>query len=368
MPKILIICDSLNNGGAERQMVLLSRGLPIGWERRVWSLDGGPYLQVLQEAGIEVDVSKRKWRMDVSPALDIWRKVYYWRPDIIHAWGWMSALAAVPICRALRIPLVNGSIRSGGRPVRRSSAEMLTLKLAGGVIANSQAGLTAREISPLKGVVIYNGFDMERLKLCTQNVEPSTDCFTAIMAGRMNPQKDFRSFIQAAHEMSKLGMRAHFMAVGNGIMKPELIKEGEDLINKGYLSFPEAGMEIIPFLNRANVGVLMTNQLIHTEGISNAIMEYMACGLPVICNNSGGNHEIVIENETGFIISFGDVQQLVEKLIFLYENPVISKKMGQAGHNRLLYKFTGEKMVENMVSYYQSIINLRKNKKNGLMK
>jgi glycosyltransferase involved in cell wall biosynthesis len=242
----------------------------------------------------------------------------------------------------------------------------LTLKLADGVIANSQAGLTAHGISPLKGVVIYNGFDMERLKLCAKDVDHSTECFTVIMAARMTPQKDFRTFIQAAYEMNKLGMRAHFMVVGNGILRPELIKVGEDLVKKGYLSFPEAGMEIIPFLNRANVGVLMTNQLIHAEGISNTIMEYMACGLPVICNISGGNQEIVIENETGFLISSGDVQQLVEKLTFLYNNPIVSKKMGQAGYNRLISTFSGEKMVENMVTYYKSIMNLHKNK-NGLV-
>ena len=45
----------------------------------------------------------------------------------------------------------------------------------------------------------------------------------------------------------------------------------------------------------------------------------MACGLPVICSESGGNREIVNEGETGYIISPGNVQQLVEKITFLYK-------------------------------------------------
>jgi len=363
---VLFLTDWLGNGGAERQSALLARHLPPGWECQFWSLDDGPYLHVLQETGIEVAVCKRRWKLDISPAFNLWRKVSSWRPSIIDAKGWMGALAAVPICRALRIPLINGSILQGRRPVHRSSVKGLALKLADGVIANSQAGLTAWGISPPKGVVIYNGFEKERLKLCLPGIDHKTNCFTVIMAARMAPVKDFRSFLQAARKMSELGIPAHFMAVGNGMMRSELIEAGKDLVNKGYLSFPEAGMEIIPFLNRANVGVLMTNQSIAAEGISNSIMEYMACGLPVICNNSGGNPEIVIDNETGFTISSGDVGQLVEKLIYLYNNPLISKKMGHAGYSRLRSTFTAEMMVENTVSYYKSVMNLPKFKRNGL--
>jgi glycosyltransferase involved in cell wall biosynthesis len=356
--KILFVTDSLSNGGAERQLALLVKYLPDGWDRRIWSLSEGPFRNVIENSNIRLDVCKRSWQFDITPAFNLWRITREWSPDIIHAWGWMSALAAVPICKAMRIPLVNGSIRGGRLPPRRSSADTLSLKLSDGVIANSQAGLTAHGISPDKGVVIYNGFDMERLKLAEQDVDQSTDRFTVIMVGRMTLQKDFISFIQAAYEMNKMGVPAHFMIVGDGSMRPELIKIGKELVNKGYLSFPEVDMEVIPYLKCANVGVLMTNPEYAAEGISNAIMEYMACGLPVICNNLGGNREIVIENETGFIIPSFDVEQLVEKIIYLYKNPILSKKMGKAGYVRLLSNFSTEKMVENMVSYYKNILRM----------
>jgi len=363
--KILFITDSLSNGGAERQLALLVKYIPDGWDKQVWSLSDGPYKSVIENTNVRLDVCKRSWQFDITPAFNLWRIMKEWSPDIVHAMGWMSAMAAVPVCRAMQIPLVNASIRGGRLPPRRASVDSLSLKLSDGVIANSQAGLSAHGISPDKGMVIYNGFDPVRFKLCNKDADHSTDCFTVIMVGRMTSQKDFMSFIQAALEMSKRDIPAHFIMMGDGDMRPELMRAGEDLVNKGYLSFPEPVPEVIPFLNCANVGVLMTNPSYAAEGISNAIMEYMACGLPVICNNLGGNHEIVIDNETGFSIPSCDVQQLVEKLIYLYQNPIISKKMGQAGYNRILSTFSCEKMVENTVSYYNSIMNLHKSKKNG---
>jgi glycosyltransferase involved in cell wall biosynthesis len=356
MPKILFISDTQGNGGAERQLTLLVKSLPPEWECCVWGLDDGPYLRVLQEAGVEVGVGKRKWKKDVSPALDLWRKVNSWRPDIVHALGWMSALAAVPICRALRIPLVNGSLRTGRRPVRRSLPQMLALKFANRVIANSQAGLDAWGISRPKGVVINNGFDPERLLLCKPIKRLDSGGFTVVMAGRMVPERDFKTFIRAAGRMSESGLNAHFMALGNGNQRSEIIKLAGDLIRKGYISFPEAGMEIIPFLNRANVGVLMSNANLAAEGISNVIMEYMACGLPVICSNSGGNRELVQDGVTGYVIPPADADVLIEKLVEIYDNPIHAATMGLAGRKRIEQEFTASKMVQQTVKVYQEVL------------
>ena len=65
------------------------------------------------------------------------------------------------------------------------------------------------------------------------------------------------------------------------------------------------------------------------EGISNSIMEYMANEIPVIATNSGGNKELVKNNSSGFLIDEGDIKSLIEKIKFLIDNPIESKKMGK---------------------------------------
>ncbi len=109
--RVLIINDSLDLGGKEHQLALLAKNLPNDWERKVWVIDGGPNYETFQSCNISFHLQPRKWKFDISPAFDLWKLIINWRPDIIHAWGWMSCLAAAPLCRILGIPLINGTIR-----------------------------------------------------------------------------------------------------------------------------------------------------------------------------------------------------------------------------------------------------------------
>ncbi len=213
-----------------------------------------------------------------------------------------------------------------GQISQKKSREVgLTLKLSNGVIANSQAGLDAWNLRPPRGKVIHNGFDLERLKLFKPDKEKPK--FTVIMVGRMVPEKDYPTFFLAAREVLKECEKpVHFMAIGVGVVRERWITENQDLIDSGVLEFPDAGLEVIPYLNAAAVGVLMSNAFVQ-EGISNAIMEYMACELPVVCSDSGGNRELVLDNVTGFIISPQDVSRLKT------EDSLLAKSSGSCPGN-----------------------------------
>jgi glycosyltransferase involved in cell wall biosynthesis len=89
------------------------------------------------------------------------------------------------------------------------------------------------------------------------------------------------------------------------------------------------------------------------EGISNSIMEYMALGKPVIATNSGGTNEIVINNDTGFLITDNKVEVVVEKIEYLLNNPEISRSMGYRGRERIKKYFSIEKMIQEFINLYQ---------------
>ena len=356
MTKILYLADTLGVGGAERQLSLLVKYLPSGWERRVWSLNHGSFADEIRSSGISVDIHERRFRYDILPIIDLWRVMLRWRPDIVHSWGWVCSAATGPICRLLGIPWIDGSIRIGGAPVRHKMRAKLALLLANRVVTNSLAGLRAMNIPEKRGRVVYNGFDPERLALTEKAVDKS-DIFTVVMVGRMSPFKDYETFIEVAKSLGKNGANAkwHFLALGYGPQREELIKSASDLIDQGLLDFPDAGLEVLPYVRQAQAGVLMTRPP-NTEGCSNAIMEYMACGLPVICSESGGNRELVVDGVTGFIVPPMNISALEDKLLWLHAHPDQAQTMGMAGRKRFCNHFTVEKFIEKNLSVYQELL------------
>jgi glycosyltransferase involved in cell wall biosynthesis len=354
-----MVTDGLWNGGAERQMALLATSLPETWSASVLSLEDGPYRAVLEERGIDVKVVPRRFRFDATPAVRMWRAANGIRPDVVHSWGWMSTLAMVPFCRACRVPLLNGAIRHGSLPPRRASIDRFSVALSDAVVANSAAGLAAYGVAEgRRGRVVYNGFDFGRLG----GVAPATDeaasrgAAVAIMAARMFPEKDWRLFFQAARTLAEESLGWRFVAVGSGPERDALMAEAADLVHSGAVEFPTGSMEILPMIAAADVGVLLTDPRTHAEGCSNAIMEYMACGLPVVCTDSGGNPELVVDGVTGLLVSPHDAGSLVAALRALHGDPEHARAMGREGRRRLEEAFTVDRMVSGFAAAYESAL------------
>jgi glycosyltransferase involved in cell wall biosynthesis len=119
------------------------------------------------------------------------------------------------------------------------------------------------------------------------------------------------------------------------------------------VDFPEVGTEVLSLVCQAHVGVMLTNVIFAAEGLSNSIMEYMACGLPVICTDSGGNRELVIEGETGLLVPPGDVEAVVRQLRSLRDDPEMAGRMGRAGRKRIATVFTVDALVSGTVAAYE---------------
>jgi len=143
--------DSFPNGGAERQLALLAESLPPGVDVCVWGLGGGPFVSVLRGLGVPVELSERRWRFSPSPVAGLWRLVRSWRPDVLHTWGWMSAAAALPVAAALRVPVVDGTIRNATINRRFVLPRRAAMRGARLIVANSRAGLRtfSDELFPL---------------------------------------------------------------------------------------------------------------------------------------------------------------------------------------------------------------------------
>lgn len=361
--KVLMVRDSFPNGGAERQLALLAANLPSDVEVRVAGLGGGPFLPVLRELGVRVDVAPRRARFDPSPAAAVWRLAQSWRPDVVHTWGWMSAAAVLPAAAARRTPIVDGTIRNAWVNRRYELPRRAGFAAARLIVANSRAGLAAWGVTPRKGRVVYNGVDPERLRridaVRAEGGGPrSGDAgaarpFTVVMTGRMTPAKDFVSFIAAARLAAGAGREPwRFVAVGSGPDRPLLERAAADLVAAGRLTFVDAGLEVLDTLLAADVGVLLTNAVTHAEGCSNSLLEYMACRLPVVCSDSGGDREVIADGETGFVVPPGEPQAVVARLGMLAADPDLRRRQGAAGRRRVETRFTLAQLVDGWLRVY----------------
>lgn len=361
--RVLLLTYSLANGGLERQLSLLARNLPPQWRCRLWSLEGGPHADAVMAAGVPLTVRPRRARFDVSPAVHLSGLIRSWRPDVVHAWHWMPATAAVPACVGLGIPLIDGSIRTGsvprsfGRP-RRGIMHFATL-----VVANSSAGLAAWRIRSDKGRVIYNAFDGERLLAVSsrRTAVRGGDPFTVVMAARMAPPKDYATVIRAARLLAGSGSASwRFLLVGDGLDRAALLAQAADLVTAGVVAFPAGGTEVVGHIRSSHVGLLVSDPAVLAEGCSNSIMEYMACGLPAVCTDSGGCREIVRDGESGFVIPPRDPAALADRLTYLREHPSVCATMGTAGQARIEQEFTVRRMVDEYVGAYEEAVARRR--------
>lgn len=359
--KVLILADCLDNGGLERQMALLASRLPTEWRRHVWAIEDGPFAGYLRERGVAVSVHPRASRFDSRPAASLARDLLLWRPDVVHSWSWMAALAAGPACRTLGIPHVDGMIQSGALEPDFTGLKRLGMRLATLVVANTQAGLDAWGIPAHRGRVVYNGFDDSRLpEPAGDGGVPSGGPLTVVMTGRMVPVKHYDVVLDAARALAARAAGWRFVLIGQGPDRERLRGDARDLIEAGTVVFPEPGLEVLELVRDADIGVLMTNPALACEGLSNSIMEYMALGLPVVCGDGGGNRELVEDGITGFVIPPADPAPLVERLTYLRDHEEARRAMGVAGRARISRDFSVDTMVGRMLDVYAEAIDAGK--------
>jgi glycosyltransferase involved in cell wall biosynthesis len=119
-------------------------------------------------------------------------------------------------------------------------------------------------------------------------------------------------------------------------------------------SFHFAGRQadVTPFINSACIGVLTSI----SEGFSNALLEYMGAGLPVVATDVGGNSEVVRDGETGFLFPVGNHQVLAEKLIRLLMSPDLAVAIGSNGRELAAREFSLDVMIHKHEDYYRGLI------------
>ena len=95
------------------------------------------------------------------------------------------------------------------------------------------------------------------------------------------------------------------------------------------------------------------------EGFANAILEYMAAGLPVVATDVGGVREAIVEGETGHIVASGDDEQMAQRIIQVLANDDNARAMGARGRSVVSAKFSSEHHLRNTLELYDELLSGR---------
>ncbi len=363
--KIIHIIESLRAGGKERQLIetlkfFKSQNI-IQCELIVMS-DICDY-NYIHNIGIETHYIIRKFKKDPAIFFKLYKIFKSKRPNIIHSWGSMCSVYALPAAKFLGIKFVNNFLQDASPIFRIKNKEWfrtkLTFPFSDKIAANSYAGLKAYHVPSNKSVCLHNGFDFSRINGIDkkENVKVKFNISTEYVVGMVasfTDNKDYFTFIECANYLLRKRNDITFIAIGDGKNFNKIRKVINPKVQDKIMMIGKQ-KRVLNIVNLFDIGILTTNTIVHCEGIPNAVMEFMALKIPVIVTDCGGNSELVENYRTGFLVKAFDPDILCNKIEQLIQNKKLANEYGRNGFEKLKNEFTLEKMGKKFLDLYANL-------------
>ncbi|MFT6320620.1 MAG: glycosyltransferase involved in cell wall biosynthesis [Granulosicoccus sp.] len=368
--KILMLIDSLVKGGRERRLIKLLKFFSASPDIEVGLVIFSKKVEYeeIYDLDVKLHFLERKPAKDPRVFSRFYKICKSERPDIIHSWGTMPSVYAIPAVKLLGIKFLNANIADA--PLKMSIWDEryfrahLTFPFSDMIVGNSNAGLKSYGAPLRKSQSVYNGFDFKRVanledkdKVRRQfNILPGK---VVGMVGGFFDRKDFDTFVEAACLYLRESQDTTFMAIGDG---PNLARCEAKVPDefKDRILFPSMVHGVESLANVFDIGVLCTNTKVHGEGIFNSILEYMVLEKPVVATKGGGTDEIVVNSETGYLIEPFDPKLLVSKITRLLDDPAMAEEFGRNGKKRVYAKFSLPRMEQDYLKIYRKLLPLNK--------
>lgn len=363
--RIIFFIESLRSGGKERRLLELIRYLnnKPGYELMLVLTEDEIHYTYAHNLISEIQILKRNYlRKDPAIFFKFYKLCKTFNPDIIHTWGSMLAFYTLPVAFLKKIPHINGHIADAPINLRRSGFNYYVTQIgfhySDIILSNSYAGLKSYDVSGEKCRVIYNGISLERFddledkEIIKLKYDIRTR-FLIIMVASFTPIKKYDQFLDIAESFLLQRDDITFLAVGDtkaDSREFERIQfKARRITNVRLL---ERVDNVESLVNAADIGILFSQ----SEGISNAILEYMACGKPVLATDSGGTREIIDDRETGFLITNQTIYQISELINELLNDEYLRNLIGRKARTIIENKFAIDLMGSNFNDLYYATL------------
>jgi len=357
--KIAFTTDTIHRGGKERQLFVLTRALKDKEETVCIIAKHFSKENYLKEYGLNEDIINVFQGKSFLNKFHCFKKIIISeKPDILVSWDFQTSLFGVFLYRFYDFKFMNASIQHGIRLFRISHIlRSLICFFSPYIIANSYAGLKANNLKAgNRRFVLYNGIeskfintltktnrDGKRIQIITGYAEnPGTIYITV---ANLVPYKDYFTVLKALNKLKEI-IPFYYFIIGDGSMR-----------EKVTAAIKEYGLEkrVILTGKIENVSdyLSISDIMIHSsrgEGISNAILEGMYAGLPIVATNVGGVPETVFSGSS-LLFPYKDDKALLKCLLTAPEIFANFNKDSEE-YKKHLAKFS----VETMVKSFEEII------------
>lgn len=360
--KVLFLTLSLNHGGAERQLVILAKGLhKRGHEVSVAVFNpNGPFEKDLKESGIPVITLNMCRRWDIIHAIShLITVLRFQKPDILHSYlggpNILTILLKVVLPSNTRIVW---GIRASNVNLREYSLidrvtyylERVLSGFSDHIIVNSSSGL---EYASQKGfprgkmVVIQNGIDTDRYfidRSAGKKIRAEwgiKDHETLIgLVGRLDPMKDHPVFLKAASFIARDKKDIRFVCIGNGTesYRFKLLSLSKALGLDRIMLWTGSRDDMPAVYNAMDI---IVSSSAYGEGFPNVIGEAMACGVPCVVTDVGDSAYVV--GDTGIVVSPRDPDALAGGMKNLLDSDLTA--LGLKARQRVVENFNLEQLV-----------------------
>lgn len=370
-PKILYpIIDGQVTGGNIVCLHLIEAALDRGWDVLVNSPFEGRFCDILREKGV---------------------KIYHF--DTTRSFNWLSAVKMAQLIKKERVSLVHAHA-----PFAGSIISSLAGKLAGVPViihAHLQDALSSNSFirsyqnmmncwtsrkccdaiiavsHQVKDALITEGFDFRKFHVVHNGTPVNNRKIDSNIRSELNIPEVIPVVIHIGRLCKSKGQHLSLKAAANLLQSGQeavYLIVGKDLEQDGaYLNYlkdmaQELGIDkSVRFLgHRSDIPQLLALSDIlvlpsYTEGLPLVILEAMAAGLAVVATPVGGIPEVVIHQETGFLVPVEDVLALGDAIFKLLQNPLLKNEMGNKGLEMVRKNFSLEKMCQEVFDIYQKV-------------
>ena len=350
-------------GGAERQLMLLAKGLRgRGWRVSVVALSGtgGDAAAELAGAGIAfLSLEMRKGLADPRGWLRFHRWLKQEKPGVVHAHlphaAWMARWSrlATPV-RVVVDTLHSSSTGTGVRRMGYRLSDWLSNEVTAVSHAVAAAHLAAEMAAKI--TVIPNGVDMDawrpdaaaraavRGELAIENE------FLWFAAGRLEPVKDYPTLLAA---MAQLPSTARLVIAGTGPLEEQLRGLASQLCLQSRVRFLGFEQDVRRWMQAADGFVLSSRW----EGLPMALLEAAACALPAVATDVPGTREVIVHGGTGWLAAQGDPRGLAEAMTRLMHTSLDGRKtIGEQARQRAFDSFSLELALTRWEALYSDLL------------
>lgn len=369
---VLLLLEDLGGGTGNHVCQLASLWSARGW--KVVIVTQKPPLVRELPSGVEVHVTRAGGWYDRLPIAQIRRMMELrriareLRPDVVHSYFFWSIIYA----RLLKImglaPVLVENREDMGFSWGRGAytALRLTRSIPDRIICVASAvrdvAVRKEKVSRKRAIVVHNGISLTTTagdeRAATRREFGFTDeqVVVGMVANLPRAVKGGRHLLDVVRRVIAAAPNVRFLLIGVGTEATTL---GAELEARGIAEFVVGAgyrRDVEKCYAAMDISVLTSS----TEGLSITLLESMRAGLPTVVTRVGGNSELVIDGETGFLVDYDDWASFADRIVRLARNRAERRQMGAAGRRRIVEHFVAEGVGGRYLAVYEALINVRR--------